>query len=134
VSIGSAIKAASARFADAFWRGFDEARAESVARAQPAPLDTGHPLGESEEQIKATLAALIRGAFDEGVQAERKRIAEVLQAPGVASYPLLAFELTIDGVSVAQISTVIARMEVAVQARVHPTELPPIESSTPTIH
>jgi hypothetical protein len=103
-------------------------------RAQPA-LAPGHPFeGQSEEQIKGELAALIRGAFDEGVQAERKRIAEVLQAPGVASYPLLAFELAIDGASVAQISTVITRMEVAVQARVHPTESPPIESSTPTIH
>jgi hypothetical protein len=104
-----------------------------VRRAQP-PLDAGNPLGESEEQINGDLAALIRAAFDDGKQAERKRIAEVLQAPGVASYPLLAFELAIDGASVAQVSAVIARTEVAVQARIHPTESSPLESATPTLH
>jgi hypothetical protein len=90
-------------------------------RTQPAPLDAGHPFPENPE-VKAALAAVIRGAFDEGVQAERKRIAEVLQAPGVASYPLLAFELAIDGATAAQVACVIARTEVAVQARIHPTE------------
>jgi hypothetical protein len=53
-------------------------------------------------------AALIRAAYDEGVQAERKRIAEVLQAPGVASYPLLAFELSLGGASADQVAKVIA--------------------------
>jgi hypothetical protein len=140
VSIGSIIKSVSARFADAFWRGFDEARAESVARAQPArsaaqpaPPDADHPFLASAE-FKTALATIIKDAFSDGVAAERKRIAEVLQAPGVASYPLLAFELAIDGASVAQVSAVIARTEVAVQARVHPTEAAPPESSTPTIH
>lgn len=103
-------------------------------RAQP-PLAAGNPFeGQSEEQIKGELAALIRAAFDDGKQAERKRIAEVLQAPGVASYPLLAFELAIDGATVAQVSAVIARTEVAVQARIHPTESSQLESSTPTLH
>jgi hypothetical protein len=102
-------------------------------RAQPAPLAPGHPFFESEE-YKAALAGIIQSAFADGVQAERKRIAEVLQAPGVASYPLLAFELAIDGASVAQVSAVIARTEVAVQARIHPTESSPLESSTPTLH
>ena len=85
---------------------------------------------------KDALAGIIQSAFADGVQAERKRIAEVLNAPGVASYPLLAFELAIDGASVAQVSAVIARMEVAVQARIHPTESSPIESASsgPTIH
>jgi hypothetical protein len=101
-------------------------------RAQPVPLDAGPPFPESAE-VETALAEVVKAAFDSGVQAERKRVAEVLQAPGVASYPLLAFELAIDGASVAQVSAVIARTEVAVQARIHPTESSPRESSTPTL-
>jgi hypothetical protein len=102
-------------------------------RAQPEPLSAGYPFPENEE-VKAAIAAIIRAAFDDGVTSERKRISEILTVPGVASYPLLAFELAIDGASVAQVSAVIARTEVAVQARIHPTESSPLESSTPTIH
>jgi hypothetical protein len=119
--------------AAAFRHGYEQARAEAGARAQPAPI-AGHPLGETEDQIKSTIEAALRGAHDEGVSAERKRIAEVLQAPGVASYPLLAFELAIDGATPAQVAMVISRTEVAVQARLRPTESSPLESSTPTIH
>jgi hypothetical protein len=114
VSIGSAIKAASARFVDAFWRGFAEARAESVARAQPAPLGAGHPLGESEEQIKATTAALIRGASDEGVQAERKRIGEIMAVPGASRFAELAVDLAVGGATAAQVAAVLSRTEVNV--------------------
>jgi hypothetical protein len=133
-------RAVWAKFTAAFWTGFEQARAEARARAQsarsaaqPAPPDADHPFLASAE-FKTALATIIKDAFSDGVAAERKRIAEVLQAPGVASYPLLAFELAIDGASVAQVSAVIARSEVAVQARVHPTEAAPPESSTPTIH
>jgi hypothetical protein len=106
---------------------------------QPPPanreLDANHPFFQSDE-FKNTIAGIIKSAFADGVQAERKRIAEVLQAPGVGSYPLLAFELAIDGASVAQVSAVIARTEVAVQARIHPTESSPLESASsgPTLH
>ena len=102
-------------------------------RAQPASLDVGQPCFESEK-LKAAIAEIIQNAFGDGAREERKRITEVLRAPGVASYPLLAFELAIDGASVAQVSAVIARMEVAVQARIHPTESSPLESATPTLH
>lgn len=102
-------------------------------RAQPTELDAGPPFPESAE-VETALSEVVKAAFDAGVQSERKRIAEVLQAPGVASYPLLAFELAIDGASVAQVSAVIARTEVAVQARIHPTESSPLESATPTLH
>jgi hypothetical protein len=102
-------------------------------RAQPVPPDADHPFLASAE-FKTALATIIKDAFSDGKRAERKRIGEVLQAPGAASYPLLAFELAIDGASVAQVSAVIARTEVAVQARIHPTESSPLESSTPTLH
>jgi hypothetical protein len=133
VSIGSIIKSVSAGFADAFWRGFEEARAQSGATAHDRELDANHPFFQSEA-FKTVLAEVIQSAYDAGKQAERKRIAEVLQAPGVASYPLLAFELAIDGAGVAQVSAVIARTEVAVQARLHPTEPLESTSSVPTLH
>ena len=93
----------------ASWRG---------PRAQPT-LDAPSFLFEA---YRTALDRLLETAVDAGRREERKRIAEVLNAPGVASYPLLAFELAIDGASVAQVSAVIARTEVAVQARIHPTE------------
>jgi hypothetical protein len=101
-------------------------------RTQPAPLDAGHPFFESED-YKAALAGVIQGAFADGKQAERKRISEILLLPGVASYPLLAFELAVDGATVAQVACVIARTEVVVQARIHPTES--LESTAaPVLH
>jgi hypothetical protein len=103
-------------------------------RTQPAPLAAGHPLGESEEQIKATLAALIRGVFDEGVQAERKRIGEIMAVPGASRFAELAVDLAVSGATAAQVAAVLSRTEVNVQARIHPTESSPLESSTPTIH
>jgi hypothetical protein len=123
-------------FADAFWRGFEAARMESAARTQPAPLAAGHPLGESVEQIKATLAALIRGAFDEGVQAERKRIGEIMAVPGASRFAELAVDLAVGGATAAQVAAVLSRAEVNVQARLHPTESSPLESASsgPTIH
>jgi hypothetical protein len=102
--------------------------------AQPAPLDAGHPLGESEEQIKATIAARIRGAFDEGVQAERKRIGEIMAVPGAATFPDLAVDLAVGGATASQVAAVLSRTEVNVQARLHPTESSSLESSTPTLH
>jgi hypothetical protein len=83
-----------------------------------------------------TLAALIRGAFDEGVAAERKRIGEIIAVPGASRFAELAADLAVGGATAAQVSAVIARMEVAVQARIHPTESSPLESASrgPTIH
>jgi hypothetical protein len=60
VSIVGAMKSASARFPDAFWRGFEEARAE--ARAQSA---------RSAAQTAASVDIHLARAFDSGVQAER---------------------------------------------------------------
>jgi hypothetical protein len=125
VSMWSSLKSAMSRFGEAFWQGFYEARAQSGATARSAP---------SAAQIETVVAEVIKNAFDSGVRTERARMGEILTAPGVASYPLLAFELAIDGASVAQVSAVIARTEVAVQARIHPTESSPLESSPLTIH
>jgi hypothetical protein len=80
-------------------------------RAQPA-LAPGHPFeGQSEEQIKGELAALIRGAFDEGVQAERKRVTEILQAPGASTFLEIAVDLALGNASGTQAAGVLARAE-----------------------
>jgi hypothetical protein len=82
----------------------------------------------------ATFAALIRDAFDEGVQAERKRIGEIMAVPGASRFAELAVDLAVGGATAAQVAAVLSRTEVNVQARIHPTESSPLESSTPTIH
>ena len=107
-------------------------------RAQAAPLDPGNPFaGLSEEQIKATLAAALRGSFDAGVSAERARIAEILQLPGASKFQDLVVDLALGGdATPAQVAMVISRTEVHVQARLHPTKSSPLESASsgPTIH
>jgi hypothetical protein len=104
-------------------------------RPQPVPLAADNPFkGFSEEEVKATLAAAIRGAFDEGVQAERKRIGEIMAVPGASRFAELAVDLAVGGATAAQVAAVLSRTEVNVQARIHPTESSPLESSTPTIH
>jgi hypothetical protein len=117
VSIGSAIKAALSRFADAFWRGFEEARAESVARtqsarsaAQPVPLDAGHPFFKSED-YKAALAGVIKAAFADGQNAEKSRVTEILRAPGAATFLEIAVDLALGDATGAQAAAVLGRAE-----------------------
>jgi hypothetical protein len=100
VSIVSAVKAASARF-----RGFAEARAQSV------PLDAGNPFADlNETEVKASLAA-IRGAYDAGVAAERTPIEAILQAPGASTFPDIAVDLVLGPATAAQAAGVLARAE-----------------------
>jgi hypothetical protein len=108
-------------------------------RAQAAPLTAGHPFeGQSEEEVKAALAAAIRASHHEGVAAERARIAEILQLPGASKFQELVVDLALGGdATPAQVAMVISRTEVHVQARLHPTESSPLESASadvPTLH
>jgi hypothetical protein len=80
-------------------------------RPQPVLFAAGHPLGESEEEVKATLAAAIRGAFDSGVAAEKARVAEVLQAPGAATFHEIAADLLLGDATAAQAVAVLSRAE-----------------------
>jgi hypothetical protein len=124
-----------ARFAEAFWAGFESARAQSEARTQPAPIAAGLFEGLTEDEIKSSLAAALRGSHDEGVSTERARIAEILQLPGASKFQDLVVDLALGGdATPAQVAMVISRTEVHVQARLHPTEPLPLESSTPTLH
>jgi len=114
VSIGSAIRTASARFADAFWRGFAQARAEAMAQsarsaAQPAPLEAGHPF--ESEAIKAALIDVVKGAYADGEAAERKRVTEILTVPGASTFREIAMDLVLGPASSAQAAGVLARAE-----------------------
>jgi hypothetical protein len=90
--------------AAAFRHGYEAAR----AKAQP-PL-AGF-LGETEDEIKAMLAALIRAAHDEGVAAEKARVSAILTAPGAAMFPDLAADLVRGPATGAQAIAVLARAE-----------------------
>jgi hypothetical protein len=107
-------------------------------RAQPAPLASGHPFeGATEAEIKGELAALIRGSYDEGVAAERARVAEILQAPNAAQFLELAMDLALGNASGAQAAAVLSRAENDAAKRVGLMKSP-LESASsghvPTLH
>jgi hypothetical protein len=79
-------------------------------RAQPAPLDAGHPFFESEDH-KAVLAGIIQSALADGARAERTRISEILNAPGAATFLEIAVDLALGDATVAQAAAVLARAE-----------------------
>jgi hypothetical protein len=105
-------------------------------RTQPAPLDAGHPFPENPE-VKAALAAVIRGAFDEGVQAERKRVTEILQAPGASTFLEIAVDLALGSASGAQAAGVLERASADAATRaglIKSDLLERASSDQPTIH
>ena len=66
-----------ARFAEPFWQGFYDARAQSSARAQPAPVA---PLEHMSEETKVVLSEALRGSFAEGAAAEKARFAAFFES------------------------------------------------------
>jgi hypothetical protein len=132
VSIRSAIKAASAKFAATFWRGFDEARAKSVARTQPVP-----PNPFESEAIKAALIDVVRGAYADGIQAERKRVETILQAPGASTFLEIAADLAVGPATAAQAAGVLARAEADAATRagiIKSNLLDRASADVPTLH
>jgi hypothetical protein len=111
--IAARIKAASARFSEAFWRGYEEARAQSRAA----------PMHSLDEVIVVSIRA--------GRQAEPERIAEILRLPGADRFPRLAASLALaEIVAVEQAIEVLAVAESDVFTRPQPTESSPLESSS----
>ena len=106
-------------------------------RPQPVPLDAGHPLGKSEEEVKATLAAAIRAAFDSGVGAEKARVAEVLQAPGAATFHEIAADLLLGDATATQAVAVLSRAEADAATRagaIKSNILERASADAPTLH
>lgn len=81
-----------------------------------------------------TFAEIVKSAFADGVQAERKRISEVLNAPGAAMFPELAMDLALGDASGAQAAGVLARAETDAAKRVGLMKPLPSAPSAPTIH
>jgi len=108
-------KAVWAKFTAAFWTGFEQARAQSRARAQPAPdrdLAAEFQAFFASETYKDALAGLIKAAFADGVAAEKARVTEILQAPGASgTFMEIAADLVLGPATAAQASAVLARAE-----------------------
>ena len=104
-------------------------------RAQSAPLAPDNPFaGLSEEEVKASIAAAIRGAFDSGVAAERARVTEILQAPGAEELPQLAMFLVLGDATAVQATSILAKAENDASKRVAMTRAQQIEPAIPTLH
>jgi hypothetical protein len=132
MSIARAIMSAWAKFAEAFWRGFDEARAQSGARAQPAPANPFE-----SEAIKAALTDVVKGAYAEGGAAERKRVTEILTVPGASTFREIAMDLVLGPASSAQAVGVLTRAEADAPTRAGSIKSDLLErarSDQPTIH
>jgi hypothetical protein len=88
-----------------------------------------------QDELKVALDRLVEKSFAAGVSVERARIAEILQLPGASKFQELVVDLALGGDATSQqVAMVISRTEVAVEARLHPTEAAPPERSTPTFH
>jgi hypothetical protein len=122
-----------AKFSSAFWEGFESARAEARAKAQPATLAPDHQFFASE-QFRAAIATIIKDAFDEGNAAEKARVAEILQAPGAEELPQLAMFLVLGDATAVQATSILAKAENDASKRVAMTRAQQIEPAIPTLH
>ena len=105
-------------------------------RAQPAPLAPGNSFaGLNETEFKASIAAAIRAAYDEGANAERSRVEAILTAPGAAMFPDLAADLVLGPATGEQAAGVLARAEADAAKRAALLKSSPLESANvPTLH
>jgi hypothetical protein len=118
-----------------FKQGFDAARAEARAKAQPSPLAAALEEFFASESFKAAIAEIIRGAFADGVTAEKARVAEILQAPGAATFPEIAADLVLGPATGEQAVMVLARAEADAATRAGLIKSNLIESANaPTFH
>jgi hypothetical protein len=118
--------------AEAFRHGYEQARAEDRALAQP-PL--GYFAGLNEAQLMTMIELAARRARDEGVVAEKARVSAILTAPGAAHFPEIAMDLLRGPATCDQAIQVLSRAEndAATRAGIIKSNL--IESSNaPTIH
>jgi hypothetical protein len=99
------------RIRASFWDGFDAARAEARAKAQPSPLAAALEEFFASAPFKSAIASIIRGAFADGVADEKARIEAILAAPAAAIIPDLAADLVRGPATCEQAITVLARAE-----------------------
>jgi hypothetical protein len=104
-------RAVWAKFTAEFWRGFEQARDEARAKAQPAPLDASPFDGMNVDEVKIVLAAALRGSYDEGVAAEKARIEAILGCEGAKVFAEIAIDLLRGPATGAQAAAVLSRAE-----------------------
>jgi hypothetical protein len=68
------------------------------------------PFFQSED-YKTALAEVIKAAFADGENAEKARVAEILHAPGAATFLEIAVDLALGDATGAQAAAVLARAE-----------------------
>ena len=123
------------RIRASFWDGFDAVRAEARAKAQPSPLAAALEEFFASEPFKAAIASIIRGAFADGVVAEKARVVEILQAPGAATFPEIAMDLALGPATGEQAVMVLAQAEADAATRAGIIKSNLLESSNAsTIH
>jgi hypothetical protein len=107
-------------------------------RARPALLAECHPFaGLNEEQVKASIAAALRGSYDAGMAAEKARVEAILQAPGAKTFPEIAADLVLGPASSAQAAGVLARAEADAATRagiIKSNLLDRASADVPTLH
>jgi hypothetical protein len=117
------LKTAWARFSAEFRREYAEAQSKAKAQASLAPDNPFDTL---------MIAAAIRGAHDEGRQAERDRVAEILNAPGAEELPQLAMFLVLGDATAVQATSILAKAENDASKRVAMTRAQ--QPAIPTFH
>jgi hypothetical protein len=105
---------------DRLWARFDQVRAEARAKAQ-SPLAAALEEFFASGPFKASIAALIEASFEDGRTAERKRVAEILQAPGAGHFPEIAADLVLGTATGEQALMVLARAEADAATRARPS-------------
>jgi hypothetical protein len=77
-------------------------------RAQPAPVDADIA---RQHELNVALDRLVEKSFAAGVSVERARIAEILNAPGAATFLEIAVDLALGDATGAQAAAVLGRAE-----------------------
>jgi hypothetical protein len=120
------------RIRASLWDGFDAARASARAKAQPSPLASALEAFFSSEPFKSAIASIIKGAFEDGVAAEKARVSAILTAPGAAHFLEIAVDLVRGPATGAQAIQVLARAEADAATRAALLKSSPLESATAT--
>jgi hypothetical protein len=86
------------------------------------------------EAIKAALIDVVRGAYADGIQAERKRVETILQAPGASTFLEIAADLAVGPATAAQAAAVLARADADAATRAGLIKSNLLESAASTLH
>jgi hypothetical protein len=117
------------------WAKFTAVRAQARAQVQSSPLASALEEYFASAPFKAAVAEIIRGAFADGVVAEKARIEAILTVPGAAIFPDLAADLVRGPATSAQAIQILERAEADAATRAATIKSNMVESANaPTRH